>query len=395
MRKSGVLLHITSLPSPGGIGTLGKAAYDFVDFVKVSGMNIWQVLPVGPTGYAESPYQSASTYAGNPLIIDLPQLEADGILPEGAYEPLPNASVIDFEAVKAQKSAMLKLAFEHARDKLSGEIDAFVAAHDWVQDYALFYAIKEHFNLVSWMEWPDQDIRLRKPEAVEKYAKLLKDRISYYVFEQYLFFRQWNALHDYARASGIDLMGDMPIYVAEDSADVWLNPDLFELDEDCKPIRIAGVPPDYFQADGQRWGNPLYRWDKHEATGYKWWIARLRAAGDLFDMVRIDHFIGFANYYAIPATEPTARNGKYEPGPDRKLFRRIRKELPQLRIVAEDLGVVSPKVKRLLKFCGYPGMKVMQFAYDSDDTTIDLPEHHTENCIVYTGTHDNNTTLGW
>ena len=395
MRKSGVLLHITSLPSPGGIGTLGRAAYDFVDFVKASGMNIWQVLPVGPTGYAESPYQSASTYAGNPLMIDLPMLEADSILPEGAYAPLPNTSVIDFEAVKAQKSAMLKLAFEHSHEKLANEIAGFVETHEWVNDYALFYAIKEHFNLVSWMEWPDQDIRLRKPEAVAKYTELLKDRISYYIFEQYLFFRQWNALHDYARANGVDLMGDMPIYVAEDSADVWLNPDLFELDEDCKPIRIAGVPPDYFQADGQRWGNPLYRWDKHEATQYKWWIARLRAAGDLFDMIRIDHFIGFANYYAIPATEPTARNGKYEPGPDRKLFRRIRKELPQLRIVAEDLGVVSPKVKRLLKFCGYPGMKVMQFAYDSDDTNIDLPEHHTENCIVYTGTHDNNTTLGW
>ena len=395
MRRSGVLLHITSLPSPGGIGTLGQAAFDFVDFVVSAGMDIWQVLPVGPTGYAESPYQSASTYAGNPLMIDLPTLEAEGILPEDAYQPLPNGAAVDFEAVKAQKAEMLRLAFEHSRARLAEEIDAFADSHAWVRDYALFYAIKEHFGLISWMDWPDQDIRLRKPNAVKRYEELLQERISYYIFEQFLFFRQWNALHDYAREKGVELMGDMPIYVAEDSADVWLNPELFELDEDCKPIRIAGVPPDYFQADGQRWGNPLYRWDRHEATNFAWWIGRLRAAGDLFDMIRIDHFIGFANYYAIPATEPTARNGKYEPGPDRKLFRRIRKELPDLKIVAEDLGVVSPKVRRLLKFCGYPGMKVMQFAFDSDDSNIDLPEHHTPNCIVYTGTHDNNTTLGW
>ena len=395
MRKSGVLLHITSLPSKGGIGTLGRAAYDFVDFVKSSGMTIWQVLPVGPTGYAESPYQSASTYAGNPLMIDLEMLEADGLLPEGSYEPLPNGEFVDFEAVKAQKSKLLKLAYEHSGAKLSDNINAFVASHAWVSDFALFYAIKEHFNLNSWMVWPDQDIRLRKPEAVAKYSELLADRISYYIFEQYLFFTQWNALHEYARSRGISLMGDMPIYVAEDSADVWLNPELFELDEDCKPIRIAGVPPDYFAKDGQRWGNPLYRWDRHEKANFSWWIGRLRAAGELFDMVRIDHFIGFANYFAIPSTDDTARNGKYEIGPDKKLFRRIRKELPGLQIVAEDLGVVSARVKRLLKFCEYPGMKVMQFAFDSGENNAYLPHNHVENCIVYTGTHDNDTTLGW
>ena len=395
MRKSGVLLHITSLPSRGGIGTLGQAAYDFVDFVKSAGMNIWQMLPVGPTGYAESPYQSTSTYAGNPLMIDPAFLERDGILPEGAYAPLENADAIDFEAVKAQHARLMTAASANAREALSAEVDAFVDSHPWVRDYALFCAIKEHFHLISWMEWPDEDIRLRKPEAVARYADMLKDRVDAYIFEQVLFFRQWSALHDYARANGVELMGDMPIYVAEDSADVWLNPELFELDEDCRPIRIAGVPPDYFQADGQRWGNPLYRWDRHEATNFAWWIGRLRAAGELFDLLRIDHFIGFANYYAIPATESTARNGKYELGPDRKLFRRIRRELPNLKIVAEDLGVVSPRVKRLLKFCGYPGMKVLQFAFDSDDANVDLPQNHTENCIVYTGTHDNNTTLGW
>ena len=395
MRQSGVLLHITSLPSRGGIGTLGRAAYDFVDFVKSSGMNLWQVLPAGPTGYAESPYQSASTYAGNPLMIDFDVLEADGILPAGSYAPLPCDERVDFDAVKAQKSELLKLAFEHSAEKLSNTIESFVASHAWVRDFALFYAIKEYFNKVSWMEWPDQEIRLRKPEAVVKYSDMLADRVSYYIFEQYLFFTQWNALHDYARKNGVTLMGDMPIYVSEDSADVWLNPDMFELDEDCRPIRIAGVPPDYFSKDGQRWGNPLYRWDKHEADGFNWWISRLRAAGELFDMVRIDHFIGFANYYAIPATDPTALNGKYELGPDRKLFRKIRKELPDLKIVAEDLGVVSPRVKSLLKFCGFPGMKVMQFAFDSGKKNAYLPHNHVKNCIVYTGTHDNDTTMGW
>ncbi len=395
MKQSGILMHITSLPSRGGIGTLGSAAYAFIDFLKSCGMTIWQVLPVGPTGYAESPYQSVSTYAGNPLLIDFELLEKNNLLPAGAFVPSQNAQTVDFEAVKAQNTLLLEQSFRYAFANLKDEVNAFAENHPWVRDYALFCAIKEHFNLVSWMEWPDEDIRLRKPESVKRYSEQLSQRIDFYIYGQYLFFEQWNALHDYARKNGISLMGDMPIYVSEDSSDVWLNPELFELDDDCRPIRIAGVPPDYFQENGQRWGNPLYRWDVHEKTGFEWWIQRLRAAEALFDCVRIDHFIGFANYYAIPATEPTAKNGRYEPGPGRKLFRKIKKELPNLKIVAEDLGVVSPKVKRLLNFCGYPGMKVLQFAFDSDDTNGDLPQHHCENCIVYTGTHDNNTTMGW
>lgn len=395
MRKSGVLMHITSLPSRGGVGTLGQAAYDFVDFVRNSGMNIWQMLPVGPTGYAESPYQSASTHAGNPLMIDFDRMTRDGLLPEGAYEPLPFREEIDFAAVKAQNGAMLRRAFDYSRDRIGAELAEFEAAQPWVRDYALFSAVKAHFGFASWMEWPDQEIRRRKPEAMESYARELKDQIAFYIFVQYVFFRQWNELHDYARRNGVELMGDMPIYVAEDSCDVWLNPELFELDEDVRPIRVAGVPPDYFQKDGQRWGNPLYDWRRHGETKYAWWIARLRALGEMFDILRIDHFIGFANYYAIPAAEPTARNGRYELGPGNRLFRRVKKELPDLRIVAEDLGVVGKRVKKLLADCGYPGMKVMQFAFDSDDENLDLPEHHMPNCIVYTGTHDNNTTLGW
>ena len=395
MRQSGVLLHITSLPSRGGIGTLGQAARDFVDFVSASGMTIWQMLPIGPTGYAESPYQSDSTFAGNPLMIDFDQLEREGILPAGSYQPLEASANVDFEAVKAQNRLLLKCAYAHSASNLQAEIRAFESTHPWVREFGLFRAVKAHFGDISWMEWPDQDIRLRKPEAVEAYASMLDREIYYYIFEQYLFFRQWESLHDYARTHGVKLMGDMPIYVAEDSCDVWMNPDLFELDEDCRPIRIAGVPPDYFQADGQRWGNPLYNWKKHAETGYRWWIDRLRALSGMFDILRIDHFIGFANYYAIPASEKTAQVGKYEIGPGKRLFNRVKRELPGLNIVAEDLGVVGPRVRRLLKECGFPGMRVMQFAFDSDDQNPDLPEHHVENCIVYTGTHDNNTTLGW
>lgn len=395
MRKSGVLMHITSLPSRGGVGTLGQAAYDFVDFVRDAGMNIWQMLPVGPTGYAESPYQSASTFAGNPLMIDFELMEREGLLPEGSYEPLPVLDQVDFERVKAQNTRLLHAAYDYSAQRLSAALEGFETLHPWVRDYALFSAAKEHFGFISWMQWPDQNLRLRKPDTLEKYAALLRDTVNYYIFCQYVFFNQWQRLHDYARLKGVELMGDMPIYVAEDSCDVWLNPELFELDEDVRPIRIAGVPPDYFQRDGQRWGNPLYNWKKHEETGYRWWISRLRALSEMFDILRIDHFIGFANYYAIPASEPTARNGKYELGPNTRLFRRVKKELPGLNIVAEDLGVVSKRVQKLLAYCGYPGMKVLQFAFGSDDQNPDLPENYTPNCIVYTGTHDNDTTLGW
>ncbi len=394
MRQSGVLLHITSLPSNGGIGTLGRAAYDFVDFVKDSGMTIWQMLPLGPTGYAESPYQSTSTFAGNQLVVDFEMLEADGLLPKGAYKPLEITSNVDFEAVKKQHGELMKLSFDCSFKKLDKEIKEFEKTHPWARDYGLFRAIKSSFDERSWMEWPDQNARLRVPATIAKYKKELANEIDFYVYEQYLFFTQWSKLHEYAKSKGVMLMGDLPIYVAEDSADVWLNTEMFELDEECRPVRIAGVPPDYFSETGQRWGNPLYAWDKHEADGYRWWISRLRALSDMFDILRIDHFIGFANYYAIPAEEPTALKGKYEIGPGKKLFDKIKTELPGLKIVAEDLGVVNQTVKDLLAYCGYPGMKVLQFAFDGE-IEDELPETHTKNCFIYTGTHDNNTTLGW
>ena len=329
-------------------------------------------------------------------MIDIPFLERDGILPEGTYHPLPNAGQIDFEAVKAQHAELLGAAYAHARERMADEIDAFAGSHPWARDYALFRTIKEHFDLVSWMEWPDEDIRLRKPEAVARYSEELKDRVGYYLFEQVLFFRQWSALHDYARANGVELMGDMPIYVAEDSADVWLNPELFELDEDCRPIRIAGVPPDYFQADGQRWGNPLYRWGSPRGDELRL-VDRppaRRGANCSTCCASTTSSDLRTTTPSRPASRPRA-TASTNSGRTASCSAASGRELPNLKIVAEDLGVVSPRVKRLLKFCGYPGMKVLQFAFDSDDTNVDLPQNHTENCIVYTGTHDNNTTLGW
>ncbi|MCQ2437756.1 MAG: 4-alpha-glucanotransferase [Clostridia bacterium] len=388
-------MHIASLPNPGGIGTLGKAAYEFVDFVRDSGMNIWQVLPVGPTDFGDSPYQSTSTFAGNPLLIDPDKLISEGFLPIDSYEPLPIAKTIDYEAVKAQRKDLLHRAFDYSAFLFRDEIREFSESHPRIRPYALFRALKDHFGGVSWMAWPDQAIRRREPEALKKYSELLKKETDYYCFEQFLFFRQWQQLHDYAKGNNVQIMGDMPIYVSEDSSDVWLNPELFELDDDLKPIRIAGVPPDYFQIKGQRWGNPLYRWDVHEETGFAWWIDRLGTAGSLYDILRIDHFIGFANYYAIPAEYEDAIIGVYEPGPGMKLFDAIKEALPNLEIVAEDLGTVTPPVKKLLDDCGFPGMKVMQFAYDSDETNVHHPENTAENSFYYTGTHDNNTAIGW
>lgn len=397
MRQSGILLHLTSLPSPEGIGTLGKEARQFADFLKSAGMRVWQVLPVSPTGYAESPYQSFSTFAGNPLLIDLRTLKKEGILdadltpPAGAKEDR-----VDFPALIPWKTGLLALAFEQSHRRLETKVRRFRKDNAlWIEDYALFMAIKQHFGGGSWQQWPDEGIRMRRPESLRHYAELLALQVDLHAFVQYLFFRQWQAFKRHANKRGVSIFGDMPIYVAEDSADAWANPEIFQLDENRRPLAIAGVPPDYFSADGQRWGNPLYNWAYLKKTGYRWWLDRLAAMGKLFDITRVDHFIGFANYYAVPAQDATARNGVYHPGPGRALFEVIQRELPQVRIVAEDLGAVSPKVRKLLDSTGYPGMKVMTFAFSGDPYNEHLPKYHTKNCVVYTGTHDNNTLLGW
>lgn len=396
MRHSGILLHLTSLPSPGGIGTLGRAAYDFVDFLSASGMDIWQVLPISPTGFGDSPYQSVSAYAGNPLLIDLDQMQADGLMEKGEAMPAPaRENGVDYATVVAAKTALLKKAFLYARPKVESELLRFREENFWAADYALFSAVKEYFGLISWMEWPDEKLRMRDEETLRRYEALLQNEIDYYIFIQWVFFKQWFALKKYANKKGVSIFGDMPIYTAEDSADVWTNPKVFQLDERHRPTRVAGVPPDYFSVDGQRWGNPLYDWAYLKSTGYEWWLKRLKVMGDIYDIVRVDHFIGFANYYAIDASEPTARRGVWEPGGGRDFFRAVKDRLPHLNVVAEDLGVVNQTVLDLMAFCGYPGMKILTFAFSGDPGNPNLPQNYPENCVVYTGTHDNSTVSGW
>lgn len=395
-RESGILLHITSLPSPGGIGTLGQAAYDFADFLKASGITLWQVLPIGPTGYGDSPYQSSSTHAGNPLLIDGEMLEKEGIV-SGVQPPRPpkDPCRADFQQVKAEKAQLLQRAFDQSYEKLRPEVSAFRAAQDWVEDYALFEAAREHFGYAPLEAWPEEGLRLRRPQALAEWREKLASRIDYFAFVQYLFDRQWEKLRFYCNMNGIKLLGDVPIYVAGDSADTWVDPQVFRLDADRRPVKVAGVPPDYFSQDGQLWGNPCYDWKAMKKESYAWWVKRMATMARRFDMVRLDHFIGFAHYYAVDYGAPNARVGKWKKGPGKALFRVLERELPQLRIVAEDLGVQSPQVHRLLKWSEFPGMKVLQFSFGSGPKDPGLPANVKKNCAYYTGTHDNDTTLGW
>ena len=394
MRRSGVLMHITSLPSPGGIGTLGSEAREFATWLKEAGMSVWQVLPVGPTGFGSSPYQSPCTHAGNVFMIDLRDLVRDGLLSESILEHLPPENE-PTDAARNRKIRLLKQCFYESREKLRPMVEEFVQTHPAINDYALFMAVKDYFGGKMWSYWPDVSIRFREETAMDHYSRVLKDDIEYYKFLQYLFFRQWKALKDFVNGLGIQFLGDLPIYVAEDSSDAWANPEVFQLDQDRRPIKVAGVPPDYFAKDGQLWGNPLYNWRYLKKTGYKWWIERLKTAGELFDIIRIDHFIGFANYYAVKAGALNARNGKWEKAPGFSFFRAVKRHLPKLSIIAEDLGVVSRRVKRLLRYTELPGMKVMQFGFDSDETNPHFFPNVSENCLLYTGTHDNDTSEGW
>ena len=394
MRRSGVLLHITSLPSPGGVGTLGKEAFEFVDWLKEAGMGIWQVLPVGPTGYGDSPYQSTCTHAGNLMMIDLRNLYESGLLSRHPEELLPAKDTYS-DQMRAKKISVLRMSFSEHYADLKEKIDQFFETHEGLADFALFRAVKDYFDNRPWNQWPDMSIRFREENAMKHYEHILQEEIAFYKYTQYLFFHQWSELKEYANNKGIQLLGDMPIYVAEDSSDTWANPEIFQLDADRRPIKVAGVPPDYFSQDGQLWGNPLYNWKALKKSGFEWWLKRLKTAGELYDMVRIDHFIGFANYYAVKAGAPNARNGKWEKAPGFRFFRAVSRNLPELEIVAEDLGVVSKRVKRLLRYTGLPGMKVMQFGFDSDETNPHFILNITEHCLLYTGTHDNDTVNGW
>lgn len=398
MRRCGVLMPVSSLPSRFGIGGFSREAYDFVDFLSASGQALWQILPLGPTGYGDSPYQSFSTFAGNPYYISLDTLIEEGLLTE---EECASANVgndpgkVDYEKIYHTRFALLRKAFERSDLKKDKEYKTFVEENkQWLKDYAMYMAIKDASGGVSWIEW-DEEIRLRKPKAMARYEKNLADDITFYSYQQYLFSKQWTALKKYANGKGISIVGDIPIYVAFDSADTWANPELFWLDEENVPIAVAGCPPDAFSATGQLWGNPLYKWEYHEETGYAWWMRRLAHCFDIYDIVRIDHFRGFDEYWTIPYGDGTAENGEWKKGPGYQLFEVMKKTLGNRAVIAEDLGFLTPSVLKLVKKTGYPGMKVLQFAFDAGGESAYLPHKYNNNCVVYTGTHDNDTVNGW
>ena len=399
-RSSGILLAVSSLPSPYGIGTLGKAAYDFADFLHEAGQHYWQMLPLGPTSYGDSPYQSFSTFAGNPYFIDLDMLMADGLLERGEVECCQWGSeprYVDYGKIYESRFKVLALAKQRGWQRDAAEIAAFRAENSrWLEDYALFMACKRHFGMKAWTEWPDEALRLRKtPEVLEQYRKQLQEDVELFVYIQFLFFQQWTALRDYLHRLDIQVIGDLPIYVPMDSADVWAEPQFFQLDDQCIPTAVSGVPPDYFSEDGQLWGTPLYRWDAMRDDGYGWWIRRIDGAGKLYDVIRIDHFRGLDTYWAVPYGDKNARNGQWCKGPGMSLIRALTGWFPQLEFIAEDLGYPTPSVQQLLHDSGWPGMKVLEFAFDSRDTSNYLPHTYPRHCVCYTGTHDNSPLMLW
>ena len=398
-RSSGILMPMSSLPSPYGIGTMGKAAYEFIDFLKAAGQKYWQLLPMGPTSYGDSPYASFSTFAGNPYFIDLDMLVEEGLLKKTDLKGIRwsvKKDRVDYGLIFQSRFKVLRKAWQNGRETLAEEIVAFRRENTgWLEDYALFMAVKGKFNLAGWTQWPDEDIRLHKPEAVEKYGRELKEEVDFYVFMQFLFFRQWEALRAYAREAGVQFIGDIPIYVAMDSADVWSAPQYFQLDGENVPTEVSGVPPDAFTEDGQLWGNPLYDWDAMASDGYGWWIRRIDGAKKLYDVIRIDHFRGLESYWAVPYGAETAKEGQWRPGPGMRLVGVLASWFHDLSFIAEDLGYVTPEVKALLADSGFPGMKILEFAFDAHGESDYLPHRCTSNSVCYMGTHDNDTVQGW
>lgn len=399
MRKSGILLPVSSLPSRYGIGSFGEEAYKFADFLAAAGQSAWQILPLGPTSYGDSPYSSFSAAAGNPYFIDLDLLIDDGLLKREEVESIDwgqDAMYVNYGKIYENRFEVLALATERGWERDAEEVEAFVEANrGWLPDYALFMALKRHFGMKSWIEWPDEDARMREPEALEKYRRELDGDIRLFTYTQYLFFKQWNALREYVHSLGIEIIGDIPIYVALDSADVWSDPKSFLLDERNVPTAVAGVPPDYFSADGQLWGNPLYDWERMKADGYGWWIRRIENAKHLYDVIRIDHFRGFDSYWAVPYGDTTAINGEWRTGPGIGLVGVLRDWFHDTRFIAEDLGYLTPSVTKLVEDSGFPGMKVLEFAFDSREPSNYLPHTYTPNCVCYIGTHDNETIMQW
>jgi 4-alpha-glucanotransferase len=399
-RASGLLLHPTSLPGPHGIGDLGTGAAAFVDFLAAARQRWWQVLPLGPTSFGNSPYQSPSTFAGNPLLISLDGLVADGLLDAAEVDrAATDAARVDYGAVIAHKQPLLRVAARRlcagrAADLAADNARFRTAEAAWLEDFALFMALKEAHGGIAWREW-EADVALRRPAALARWRARLSGPIAEHAALQFLFFRQWQAVRAHAAGRGVGVIGDLPIFVADDSADVWAHRELFQLDADGRPTAVAGVPPDYFSATGQLWGNPLYDWDVHAARGFDWWIERLRAAFRLCDVLRVDHFIGFTRYWAVPAGDATAARGEYRPAPGAAVLDAARAALGDVAIIAEDLGMVTPEVDALRERFALPGMHVLQFAFDSDARNRDLPHRYAPNSVVYTGTHDNDTTAAW
>lgn len=400
-RSAGILLPISSLPSKYGIGSFSKSAYEVVDWLREAGQSYWQILPLVPTSYGDSPYQSFSTFAGNPYFIDLDALVEEGVLTQEEVDSADFGSEeesIDYEKLYKNRYPLLRKAYERSDISKNPDYCRFMKENGWwLQDYALFMAVKGRFDGAAWTEWAE-DIKLRYGYAMEYYRRELYFEIEFHQYLQFTFYQQWMKLKTYANSKGVLIIGDIPIYVAMDSADTWANPEMFQLDKNNVPLAVAGCPPDGFSATGQLWGNPLYRWDYHERTGFDWWMKRLSYCFKMYDVVRIDHFRGFDEYYSIPYGAETAIEGHWEKGPGMALFGRMRQVLGERDVVAEDLGYMTDSVRRLVKDSGFPNMKVLEFAFDSRDTgsaSDYLPHNYTENCVAYTGTHDNETIIGW
>ena len=397
-RSSGILMPMSSLPSPYGIGTMGKSAFQFVDFLAAAGQKYWQLLPLGPTSYGDSPYQSFSTFAGNPYYIDLDLLIKDKLLKPSEVRNRDwgsDPARVDYGKIYESRFAVLRLAFARGAERYAEEIAAFRRENaGWLENYALFMAIKRSQGMAAWTAWPDA-LRLRREDALRDARAELKEDVDFFVFVQFLFFRQWDALRAYAREKGIRFIGDVPIYVALDSADIWSEPQFFQLDEENLPTEVAGVPPDPFTEDGQLWGNPLYDWDAMKRDGYGWWIRRIDGAKKLYDVLRIDHFRGFESYWAVPYGDTTAKNGVWKPGPGMSLVGVLNSWFSDLDFIAEDLGYTTPEVQKLLADSGLPGMKILQFAFDTHGNSDYLPHNTVPNSCCYIGTHDNETVQGW
>ena len=396
MRESGILMHITSLPGPYGVGTMGKHAFEFVDFLKAAGQSKWQILPLTPTGYGDSPYQSCSTFAGNHYLIDLDTLIEEKLLKKEEVEGIQwcrREDKADFGLLYNNRLKVLRLAY--GRFKGGKAFETFCKDNaQWLQDFALYMALKDRNNGKPWYQWED-DLKFRDVDVMDDLLVELAEEIRFHSFVQFKFFEQWTKLRTYAHKNGVKIIGDVPIYVPLDSVDVWSNPQLFQLDEDLNPTDVAGCPPDCFSEDGQLWGNPLYAWERHAKDGFAWWVRRMAAAGKLYDVVRLDHFRGFEAYWAVPYGDETARNGKWVKGPAMAFINALKKNLPDLKVIAEDLGFLTQEVLDMLEGSGYPGMKVLQFGFDAKAPSDYVPYHHVPNSVCYTSTHDSHTCLQW